>query len=193
MARQRKAPTFVGEKVNKMFNLIKQQSVMKKMILTMVMVLMGIDGLFAQQTTVEDKDLIGVWTLEWSQYDGEKKTDISKTKGYIRLKYYGADGEYACAEIVLSIEGKVVVLPHEYGTYTFKDGIYSEMGRPAVNPSDMMLTDKTHFRGRWKNCTEAWVKQPTMPEEVVRFIVERCKLQETPADVQQYIKQNLFE
>ena len=115
-----------------------------------------------------------------------------KTTGYTQFKYYGPDGEFACAEIVLTRKGTVVVMPHEYGTYTFKNGIYSEMGRPAVRPSDMVLTDKTHFRGRWKNRTDSWVKHPQMPDKVVRYIVDRCKTKETPSDVQQLIKQSMF-
>ena len=31
-----------------------------------------------------------------------------------------------------------------------------------------------------------------MPEKVVRYIVERCKLKDTPADISQSIKQNIF-
>ena len=146
----------------------------------------------AQTANVTDRDLIGVWTLEWMQFDGEKKIMCGKTTGYTQFKYYGPDGEYACAEIVLTRDGKVVVMPHEYGTYTFKNGVYSEMGRPAVRPSDMVLTDKTHFRGRWKNRSDSWVKQPNMPEKVVRYIVDYCKLKDTPADIQESIKQNIF-
>ena len=66
------------------------------------------------------------------------------------------------------------------------------MGRPAVGPSDMKLTDKTHFQGRWMNRTEAWVKQTEMPAEVIRYIVERCKQQNAPEDVQQFFKQKVF-
>ena len=146
----------------------------------------------AQTANVTDRDLIGVWTLEWMQYDGEKKIVCGKETGYAQFKYYGPDGEYACAEIALTRDGKVVVMPHEYGTYTFKNGVYSEMGRPAVRPSDMVLTDKTHFRGRWKNRSDSWVKQPNMSEKVVRYIVDYCKLKDTPADIQQSIKQNIF-
>ena len=146
----------------------------------------------AQTANVTDRDLIGVWTLEWMQFDGEKKIMCGKTTGYSQFKYYGPDGEYACAEIAMTSDGKVVVMPHEYGTYTFKNGVYSEMGRPAVRPSDMVLTDKTHFRGRWKNSTESWVKQTNMPEKVVRYIVDYCKLKDTPADISQSIKQNIF-
>lgn len=143
----------------------------------------------AQTARVTDRDLIGVWTLEWLQYVGEKKIMCGKTTGYTQFKYYGPDGEYACAEIVQIRKGKVVVMPHEYGTYTFKNGVYTEMGRPA---SELKMTDKTHFRGRWKNRSDSWVKQPQMPEKVVRYIVDRCKTKETPSDVQQLIKQSMF-
>jgi hypothetical protein len=36
------------------------------------------------------------------------------------------------------------------------------------------------------------VKQTNMPEKVVRYIVERCKLKDTPADIQGLIKQDFF-
>lgn len=143
----------------------------------------------AQTARTTDRDLVGVWILEWMQYDGEKKMMCGKTTGYSQFKYYGADGEYACAEIALTGDGKVVVMPHEYGTYTYKNGVYTEMGRPA---SPLTMTDKTHFRGRWKNRNDAWVKQTQMPEAVVRYIVDYCKLKDTPADVTQSIKQTMF-
>ena len=163
---------------------------MKKMLLIIVMALMSAVQVSAQ-TKVADKELIGVWMLEWMQYDGEKKIVCGKESSYSSFKYYGADGEYACSEIVLTKDGKVVLMPHEYGTYTFKNGVYSEMGRPAVKPTDMMLIDKTHFKGRWKNRTEAW-KKVDLPDKAVRHIVNACKTNETPADVQQAIKQSMF-
>ena len=161
---------------------------MKQILMTMALLMCAVTT-NAQTANVTDRDLIGVWTLEWLQYDGEKKIMCGKTTGYSQFKYYGPDGEYACAEIAMTSDGKVVVMPHEYGTYTFKNGVYSEMGRPA---SELKMTDKTHFRGRWKNRSDSWVKQPNMPEKVVRYIVERCKLKDTPADISQSIKQNIF-
>ena len=161
----------------------------KQFTLTLAALLLCAIGANAQTARTTDKDLIGVWSLEWMQYDGEKKIECGKTTGYTQFKYYGADGEYACAEIVLTKDGLVVVMPHEYGTYTFQNGVYSEMGRPA---SELKLTDKTHFRGRWMNRNDSWVKHPQMPDRVVRYIVERCKLKETPTDVQQLIKQSMF-
>ena len=161
---------------------------MKQILMTMALLMCAVTA-NAQTANVTVRDLIGVWTLEWMQFDGEKKIMCGKTTGYSQFKYYGPDGEYACAEIVLTRKGTVVVMPHEYGTYTFKNGVYSEMGRPA---STLTLTDKTHFRGRWKNRSDSWVKQPNMPEKVVRYIVDYCKLKKTPADIQQSIKQNIF-
>ena len=161
----------------------------KQITLTLAALLLCALQANAQTARVADRELIGAWTMEWMQYDGEKKIVCGKTTGYTQFKYYGPDGEYACAEIVLTRKGTVVVMPHEYGTYTFKNGVYSEMGRPA---STLTLTDKTHFRGRWKNRNDSWVKQPNMPEKVVRYIVDYCKQKKTPADIQQSIKQNIF-
>ena len=59
----------------------------------------------AQTARVADRELIGAWTMEWMQYDGEKKIVCGKTNGYTQFKYYGPDGEYACAEIVLLVDG----------------------------------------------------------------------------------------
>ena len=161
----------------------------KQITLTLAALLLCALQANAQTARVADRELIGAWTLEWMQYDGEKKIVCGKTSGYTQFKYYGPDGEYANAEIVLTRDGVVVVMPHEYGTYTFKNGVYSEMGRPA---SELVLTDKTHFRGRWKTRNDLWVKHPSMPDKVVRYIVDCCKMKETPTDVQQLIKQSMF-
>ena len=120
-------------------------------------------------------------------YEGDESTVETVTAGDLVGCYpYCLDGDAAPVTIR---DGKVVVMPHEYGTYTFKNGIYSEMGRPA---SELKMTDKTHFRGRWKNRNDSWVKHPQMPDKVVRYIVDRCKTKETPSDVQQLIKQSMF-
>ena len=162
---------------------------MKQMMMTLAALLLCATQVNAQTARVADRELIGAWTMEWMQWDGEKKIVCGKTSGYTQFKYYGPDGEYANAEIVLTRDGVVVVMPHEYGTYTFKNGVYSEMGRPA---SEQVMIDKTHFRGRWKTRTDMYVKHPSMPDKVVRYIVDCCKMKQTPSDVQQLIKQSMF-
>ena len=163
---------------------------MKKMMLMMTAMLMCAIGMNAQTTKIADKELVGAWIMESMQYEGEKKIMCGKETGYTQFKYYGADGEYACAQIALTKEGKCVLMPHEYGTYTFKDGWYSEMGREKIKDG-MKLTDKNTAIGTWMNRHDVW-KKKVLPDKVVKYIVNCCKFREAPADIQQLIKQNMF-
>lgn len=163
---------------------------MKKMMLMMTAMLMCAIGMNAQTAKIADKELVGAWVMESMQYEGEKKIMCGKETGYTQFKYYGADGEYACAQIALTKEGKCVLMPHEYGTYTFKDGWYSEMGREKIKDG-MKLTDKNTAIGTWMNRHDVW-KKKVLPDKVVKYIVNCCKFRETPADIQQLIKQNMF-
>ncbi len=165
---------------------------MKKVMLLMAMALMSALQVNAQTTKVADKELIGTWIMESMQFEGERKTVCGKESGYSQFKFYGPDGEYACAEIAMTKEGKIVVMPHEYGTYSFKNGVYSEMGRPAVKADEMQLIDKTTFKGRWMNRHDIW-KKKNLPDKAVKYIVDCCKTKNTPADIQQMIKQAMFQ
>ncbi|MBR1415119.1 MAG: hypothetical protein IJ570_04575 [Prevotella sp.] len=164
---------------------------MKKVMLVMAVALMSALQMSAQGAKVADQDLVGTWIMKTMQFEGEKEIVCGKASGYTQFKYYGADGEYACAELALSKEGKVVVMPHEYGTYTFKNGVYSEMGRPAVKPDEMQLIDKNTFKGRWMNRHDIW-KKVALPDKVVRYIVARCMSKNVPADVEQQIMESMF-
>ena len=163
---------------------------MKKMMLMMTAMLICAIGMNAQTAKIADKELVGAWVMESMQYEGEKKMMCGKETGYTQFKYYGADGEYACAQIALTKEGKCVLMPHEYGTYTFKDGWYSEMGREKIKDG-MKLTDKNTAIGTWMNRHDVW-KKKVLPDKVVKYIVNCCKFREAPADIQQLIKQNMF-
>ena len=164
---------------------------MKKVMLVIAVALMSVLQVNAQ-TKVADKELLGAWMMEFMQYDGEKKVMCGKGTNYSSFKYYGANGEYACCEIALSKDGKVTLMPHEYGTYSYKDGWYIEMGRTPARNDILVMKDKTHFHGRWMNRTEGW-KKVNLPQNVVRFIVDCCKSKTVPADIQQSIKQNMFQ
>ena len=163
---------------------------MKKAMLVMAMALVGAMQVSAQDVKVGDKEIVGTWIMESMQWEGEKKTVCSKETGYSQFKYYGADGEYACAELALTKEGKVVVMPHEYGTYTFKGGWYSEMGREAIKDA-VILTDKNTYKGTWMNRHDIW-KKVSLPDKVVKYIVDCCKTKTTPDDIQRLIIQNIF-
>ena len=79
----------------------------------------------------------------------------------------------------------------EYGTYTYKDGWYSEMGREKRKDA-IVWVDKTTTKGTWKTRHDIWKKQTAMPEKLRRYIVDCCKKKEMPADMQQLMKENVF-
>jgi len=163
---------------------------MKQALLVVAVALMSVLHVNGQTPKVSEKEIVGVWVMESMQYEGEKKIVCGKANNYTQFKYYGADGEYACAQIVLSNEGKVVVMPHEYGTYSLKDGWYSEMGRKAIKDA-IVFVDKDTYKGTWMNRHDIWKKR-SLPAKMVQHILACCKSKETPADVQQMIKQQLF-
>lgn len=158
---------------------------MKKMLLMTVALICAMQ-VSAQTAKVDDKEIVGTWLMESMQWEGEKKTVCGKETGYTQFKYYGADGEYASAGIAMSRDGAVVVIPQEYGTYWLRNGWYMEMGREPLKDA-VILTDKNTYMGTWKKRHDIW-KKTEMPVEVVKYIVERCKLQNTPDDIQQKLK-----
>ena len=174
---------------NSMSNPIKNVTRMKKVMLVMAVALMSALQVSAQ-VKVADKELVGTWIMESMQWEGEKKTVCGKESGYTQFKFYGADGEYACAEIAMTKDGKVVVMPHEYGTYTFKDGWYSEMGREKTKDAIVWI-DKTTTKGTWMKRHDIW-KKVVLPEKVTKYILACCKTKNIPADIQQSIKQAMF-
>jgi len=144
----------------------------------------------AQNYKAADSDIHGVWMLESMQWDGEKKRMCGKASGYNQYKYYGADGEYCCAEVVRQKDGSIRVMPHEYGKYTYKDGWYSEMGREKSKTS-VVFVDKSTFKGRWKTLNAVWKKIKLSPK-TTRLIVDYCKSANIPDDVQKELNQTLF-
>ena len=164
---------------------------MKRFTLIMVVALMSVLSVSAQKTKIADKEIVGSWIMESMQWEGEKKIICGKNNNYVQFKYYGPNGEYACANIVMKKNGKCIVVPHEYGTYTFKNGWYSEMGREKTNKG-MVWINKTTIRGTWQKRHDIWKKQVNMPEKLRKYIVDCCKMKDTPSDIQQMIKTTMF-
>ena len=136
---------------------------------------------------VTDKDLQGVWVMESYCYPNNAPhiCGINDTQ----VKVYGADGEYACAQVVKRKDNTCQVIPHEYGTYTFKDGEYTEMGRKTK----LTMIDKNTCQSRWTNCDETWKKCHDMPAQLTDYVVNLCKANQTPsADLQKLIRQHMF-
>lgn len=139
------------------------------------------------QVKVDDKEIIGTWIMTSMKFEGENKEYIDDS--YNQVKVYRANGEYACAEVAKTKDDSYVVLPHEYGTYSLKNGMYSEMGRSAIKQE---WIDKTHSKGRWMNRNDRWQKV-NMPEKLTQHIVDKCKAaQSEPEEIQKLMKQYIF-
>lgn len=140
----------------------------------------------AQKAKTTDKDLIGVWVMESMKFEGQKKNYIGGD--YNQIKVYRANGEYACAEVARVSESETMILPHEYGTYTFKNGKYTECGRNGT----VIMLDKTHFEGQWRNRHDKWRKVTDMPAELVDYVVDKCKRKNDPKNIQSLTKKYIL-
>lgn len=148
--------------------------------------LLSITSCFAQ-AKVDDKEIIGTWIMTSMKYEGETKEYISDS--YNQVKVYRANGEYACAQVARLKDGNYLIAPHEYGTYSLQNGMYTEMGRKAIK---FTFTDKNTFEGRWMNRNDKW-KKVNMPEKLTQYIVDKCKAaQQEPEDIQQLMKKYIF-
>lgn len=135
-------------------------------------------SVMAQKAKTTDKDLIGVWILESMKFEGKKDNYIGED--YNQIKVFRANGEYACAEVARINGTETMILPHEYGTYTYKGGKYTECGRNGT----VIMLDKTHFEGQWNNRHDKWRKVTNMPAELVDYVVDKCKRQNDPKNIQ---------
>lgn len=140
-----------------------------------ILVTMNVVNAEAKAKT-KDKDLAGLWVLSSLMYEGEDENHLGDN--YTRVKAYGADGEYACAQIVKLQDGTYQVLPHEYGKYTFKNGKYTEMGRDGK----LELVDNGKIINHYLNLIEEWRKVTDIPDELVKFVVNKCKCAQLPSE-----------
>lgn len=142
------------------------------------------------QKKIADNYLVGVWLMQSMQYLGEDKVECGKT--YAQIKVYRANGEYACAELAKLKDGSFQVYPHEYGTYSLKNGQYIEMGRKG-NDKSIIVIDKNHFHGWWFKRHDYWQRCTNMPSKLVNYIVDKCKASQTPPkNMQDLMKKHIF-
>lgn len=154
----------------------------------------------AQDKASDREELFGVWYMEWMKYDKENEILHIKDTKYTRCKVFRPDGEYASLEMWLRNDGNIVLSPHEYGTYSYKNGEYIEMGRKLIpGISEFNLTDDETINGRWYNATDQIKKVKNCPKEIEQFFVDCCKYRTIPKDedgkiekIEKMIKQYIF-
>ena len=164
---------------------MKQNRLLSKLAMMLLAMLFSAN-LMAQTTKTTDADLIGVWVMESMRFEGKKENLIGGD--YNQVKVYRANGEYACAEVGRISDTETMIIPHEYGTYTFKNGKYTECGRNGT----VIMLDKTHFEGQWRNRHDKWRKVTNMPAELVDYVVDKCKRKNDPENIQSLTKKYIL-
>lgn len=139
-----------------------------------------------RKAKVADRDLIGVWIMQSVQVEGHKKQTMGSE--YNQIKVYRENGEYACAEVVRDGD-EILILPHEYGTYTMQDGTYTECGRKGT----LIMVDKTHFEGQWFNRHDYWRKVSGLPDALIDYVVDKCRRKTDPKDIQALTRKFILE
>jgi hypothetical protein len=165
-----------------------KRNILQKFILFLVILMMtfiGSNKTIAQRR-VADKELIGEWMLKSMQYEGEEK--IICGKEFTQIKIYRANGEYAAATLFKNKNGTCSIIASDYGTYSFKNGKYIEMGRPGI----VVMQNKTTYYGKWQNRHDVW-KKSAVPAKLVNFIVEKCKVaHNNPKTMQDLMRKYVF-
>ena len=148
---------------------------MKTSIKTLVLALVAVFAvsLSANAQSKDDNSLVGVWVFEQYKIDGREITKAPET--YSSVKIYGENGEYCCAQIMKDAgNGVIKVKPHEYGTYSYKNGKYIECGRPGGNDA-IIFTGKNNFHGHFANRTEYWCRNVNFSDDLRKHIIAACK------------------
>jgi len=126
----------------------------------------------ANAQSKDGNTLEGVWVMEKTLTDGSATPTVCANT-YTRVKVYGKNGEYCCAQVIMDKSGNISVYPHEYGTYSYKNGKYTECDRDG---GPIKFTGKNNFNGHWSNITEYWYRNPEFPDNLRSHIVSKCKI-----------------
>ena len=115
----------------------------KSIWLIMLMAFVGATNVSAQ--TEQEKMMAGVW--KFNGYTNAKGEKYDMGKNFSAVKIYNPDGEYCFAQFYIYADGTVDVKPHDYGTWSYKNGQYMECGRKG----EIISLTKKEFRSKDSN------------------------------------------
>ena len=140
---------------------------MKKFLLRYLFLLHLVLSPFAAVSQgTSDEHLKGVWV-----YTSYSVGDKMFGKDFYSIKVYGENGEYCSAQLQKLKMGTYKIIPHDYGTYVYRDGCYTECGRKG----NLNLLSPTKFNGEWMGRIEYWEKVVDFPSQLREYIVSECR------------------
>ena len=157
---------------------------LKVLCLTILMAFVAVASISAQ--TEQEKMMTGVW--KFNGYTNTKGEKFDMGKNFSAVKIYNPDGEYCFAQFFILADGTVDVKPHDYGTWSYKNGQYMECGRKGEIIS---LTQK-EFRGKWNGLEDSWLRVENLPEKFTTYIMSICRVLDTRSDMKEIILRDIF-
>ena len=157
---------------------------LKVLCLTILTAFIGATNVSAQ--TEQEKMMAGVW--KFNGYTNAKGEKFDGGKNFSAVKIYQPDGEYCFAQFFIYADGTVDVKPHDYGTWSYRNGQYLECGRKGEIIS---LTQK-EFRGKWNGLEDSWLRVENLPEKFTNYIMSICRVLDTRSDMKEIILRDIF-
>lgn len=157
---------------------------LKTICLMMLLAFIGVTSIFAQ--TEQEKMMTGVW--KFNGYTNSKGEKFDMGKNFSAVKIYASDGEYCFAQFFIHPDGTVDVKPHDYGTWSYKNGQYMECGRKG----EILSLTKKEFRGKWNGLEDSWLRVEKLPEKFTTYIMSICRGLDTRSDIKEIILRDIF-
>ncbi|MCR5315381.1 MAG: hypothetical protein K6E52_05740 [Bacteroidaceae bacterium] len=134
----------------------------------------------------QEKMMAGVWKFNgYTNAEGEK---FDGGKNFSAVKIYNPDGEYCFAQFYIYSDGTVDVKPHDYGTWSYKNGQYMECGRKG----EIISLTRKEFRGKWNGLEDSWLRVERLPEKFTTYIMSMCRILDTRSDIKEIILRDIF-
>ena len=157
---------------------------MKTISLAILMAFVGSSSLAAQSE--QEEMMVGVW--KFNGYTNSKGEKFDGGKNFSAVKIYNPDGEYCFAQFFIYADGTVDVKPHDYGTWSYKNGQYMECGRKG----EIFMLTKKEFRGKWNGLEDSWLRVENLPEKFTTYIMSMCRVLDTRSDIKEIVLRNIF-
>lgn len=162
---------------------------MEKLKFQAICIMMLMASLWATNTSAQseqEKMMVGVW--KFNGYTDAKGKKFDGGKNFSAVKIYNPDGEYCFAQFYIYSDGTVDVKPHDYGTWSYKNGQYMECGRKG----EIISLTKKEFRGKWNGLEDSWLRVEKLPEKFTTYIMSMCRVLNTRSDIKEIILRDIF-
>lgn len=152
-----------------------------------LMILMAFAGATSTSAQSEqEKMMVGVW--KFNGYTNVKGEKFDMGKNFSAVKIYNPGGEYCFAQFYIYSDGSLDVKPHDYGTWSYKNGQYMECGRKG----EIISLTRKEFRGKWNGLEDSWLRVDKLPEKFTTYIMSICRVLDTRSDIKEIVLRDIF-